>query len=633
MLTTTMGQYMVNQALPEELRDYHRKLDGDGARALMQRVADEHPDKYRVILKRLADIGRNTAYQSGGYSFGLRSMQSTPAYRTFRQEIEQGIEQILDSEGTPEEKQHRILKLVGGRQKEMEDGIYKDTLADNNPLGLQVLSGSRGKAINLKSLRGGDGLYMDHKDNTIPIPVLSSYSQGLTPAEYFAGTFGARKGVIDVKMGVANSGFFGKQLKQAVHRLLVSQLDADPSNTVYQFRGLPADVSDAGNQGALLGQEVGGYKRNTLLTPRVLKNLEANGIKKILVRSPIVGGPADGGLYARDVGVRERGGLAPIGDEVGISSAEAIGEPISQSTLGSKHAGGVAGAAKSVSGFAYLNQMIQVPKAFPGGAAHSTVDGRIQSIENAPAGGKFVTIGETKHYVGAGFDPIAKVGDEVEAGDVISEGIPNPAKIVQYKGVGEGRRYFVHAFRQALKETGIPAERRHIELIARGLINHVRLTDEVGDHLTDDTIPYDQIEHSWQPREGFKKIAPKAAIGKYLETPVLHHSIGTKITPRMLGDFKDFNVNELDVHDDPPPFEPVMIRGMDNLQHDPDWMSRMLGSGLRKGLENSVHTGRISDSKGTSFVPALTDPANFGRQGLVRGYDPKTIRKPSEGVL
>jgi hypothetical protein len=512
------------------------------------------------------------------------------------------------------------------------------------------------------------------------------------------------------------------------------------------------------NEGSLLAQDTGPFKRNTPLTPKILKQLKRLGKDRILVRSPLVGGSPEGGVYARDVGVREKGLLPGRGEQVGLQAAQALSEPISQGQLclaagtlvrmadwtvkpieqitigdlvlgadicgnsfpvcvvriydngekecvrtifsdsnnskfcvldstpehkiltvnpksnayellpikdinaqyfptvesqtiqgqlnketqaifqrlptydievdhpdhlfvlanglivsnSAKHSGGVAGQEKAVGGFQYINQLIQTPKKMQGGAAHSTVDGMVQRVEPAPAGGSYVIINGEKHYVNAGYELKVKKGDEVEAGDLISDGIPNPAIITKYKGVGEGRRYFVREFKKAMASSGMFGHRRNIELLARGLINHVRLTEEVGEHVQDDIIPYSTLEHTYTPREGFQALAPKKAVGKYLERPVLHYTIGTKVRPSMLKDFDEFGVTAVDVHDNPPPFESHMVRGMYQLQHDPDWLTQMYGSGLKESLLESVARGGKSEQRGSSFVPSLATGTDFG---------------------
>lgn len=627
MFQTTPGQLAVNDVLPEEMRDHNRLLDKAGISKLLAEIAAKHPDRYRDVAHELSKIGYHTAFITGGNSFDLKHMQVSGAARKLQIEAEQKTQEIYSNPNlTTKQKEEAIINYIAPLNKKLEDDVFNESLAEKNPLAYQVQSGARGNKMNLKSLRGMDMLYVDHRDKPIPVPILRSYSQGLKPVEYYASSFGARKGVMDVKFATQDAGFFSKQLNQITHRLLVTKHDHDhPEGGKDQ--GLPVDVDDPDNEGALLSQATGGYPRNTTLTPTVIADLNKQGIKRMLVRSPIVSGPPDGGLYARDVGVREKGSIAPLYDNVGIAAAQALSEPLSQAQLGSRHSGGVIGAAKGVSGFKLVNQLVQVPKVFKGGAAHAQADGRVQSIQAAPQGGTYVTIAGQRHYVGTGFDLKVKQNDDIEAGDVISEGIPNPSEVVKHKGIGEGRRYFVKAFRDAYKDSGMPSHRRNIEIMARGLIDHVRMNDEFGEYNQGDVVPYSRLEHNWKQREGTEIRQPREAQHMYLEKPVLHYSIGTRMRPSVVKDLNEFGVKNVMVHKDPPPFEPEMIRGMENLAHDPDWMTRFLGSYLSKNLLKGTHRGDISDEAGTSYVPGLAQAVDFGRKGLVKGYQPdKTVR-------
>jgi uncharacterized membrane protein len=626
-MQTTVGQLLVNRVLPESMRDYKRTLDKKTISKLLQQVAKERPEDYREISHALSQIGHQAAYTTGGNSFGLKHLLKAKSARTIQDKIRAKVTQIINDDSlTDDERDEKIAIAVGKHSKELQDAVYKESLEEQNPFARQVASGSRGNPMNLSSLRGSDLLYADHRGKVLPIPVLSSYSEGLTPTEYWAGTYGARSGVVDTKFATAKSGFLSKQLTQIAHRALVTALDDEKEPAT--LRGLPVDTDDPDSEGSLLAHDVGGFKRNTVLTPKILSKLQEDGVKRILVRSPAVGGPSDGGVYARDAGVREFGGLPSAGSNIGMAAAQSLSEPLSQAQLSSKHGGGVAGAdsAKAVGGFDYINQIVQIPKTFKGGAAHAETDGLVQRVEEAPAGGLNILIENKPHYVARGFEAKVKRGDKVEAGDVISDGFPNPSTIVKHKGVGEGRRYFISAFRDAFKNANIKANRRNIELIAKGLVNHVRLTEEMDGYVPDDVVPYSQIEANWKPRKNYRTVAPKQAVGKYLERPYLHYSIGDKVRPSMLKNFEEFGVKEVDVHDDEPPFHPEMVRGMYNLQHDPDWMTRMLGSGQKKSLLSAVHRGSSSDATGTSFVPGLAQGTDFNRIGKVQTPDKHTFK-------
>jgi hypothetical protein len=612
---------MVNESLPPELKDYNRVLDAKGIRQLFQDIAERRPEIYRDVAKRLSDVGRDVAYSTGGFSVALEDMRPSKTGERIKEQIRREVQMIqANTRTTDDQKEQAIVAAVDKYRDHMENAIFDEAKAADNPFVRQVLSGARGSKTNLKSFMGSDLMYVDHHDRPIPIPVLNSYPHGLSPAEYWAGAFGARKGVVSTKFATQDAGFLSKQLNQVVHRLIVTDHDGPDDTT--SVRGLPVATDDPDNEGALLARPIGPYKRNTTLTPKVLKDLQAQGHGRILVRSPMIGGPPQGGVYARDVGIRERGGLPPLGDYVGLAAAQAVSEKLSQGQLSARHTGGVAGADKAVSGFAHINQLIQVPKTFKGGATHAQLDGKVSAITDAPQGGKYVMVGSEQHYVPAGMDPKVEIGDSVEAGDVLSDGIPNPAEVVRHKGIGEGRRYFVGAFGDAYRNSGMSSHRRNVELLARGLIDHVRVTDEFGDHVEDDVVPYSHVENNWRPREGSRVVELPSAVGKYLERPVLHHTIGTKVRQGMLPELREFGVNNLEVHDEPPPFEPMMVRGMYNLQHDPDFMTRHLGSGLEKATLQAAHRGATSDVAGTSYVPALAERTHFGRQGLTKGWDP-----------
>lgn len=624
MLKTTLGQLLINETLPDDMRDYERVLDKKNMGALATKLAEKYPDRYREIMKKIHDVSKDVAYTTGGLSMGLQDIRPTFASRHAQIKVRQQMRQILgDTKLSDDERKLRVLKLAAETQKKLIEDVYNEAKDADNPLVHQVIGGGGGNKFSLNSLIGADLQYVDHKDDPIPLPVIHPYSRGLTPAEYFAASFGTRKGVIDVKTATADAGFYGKQLTQMAHRLLVTADDDDddtPENVQRAAqRGLPSDVDDPDNEGAFLARPIGPYKRNTLLTPKILRDLKDMGVKDILVRSPLVGGPDDGGVFAKDVGYREKGRLPPVGDYVGIAAAQALAEPVSQSQLSSKHSGGVGGA-KSISGFKAINALVQVPKKYPDGASHAQKDGAVQEIRPAAQGGFYVQVGGEDHYVPADREITVKKGDTLEAGDVLSDGMPNPAEIVKHKGVGEGRRYFVQAMRNVLGNSGITAHRRNIELVARGLVNHVRMTDEFGDYAPDEVVPYSSLEKNWKPRPGAVAAAPETLTNHYLEEPVLHYSVGTRITKNVATNLKKYGINAIQAHKEPPPFQPEMVRGMANISNDPDWMTRMLGSYQEKGFLNSVHRGLSSNEAGSSYVPALARGENFGVSGTTSGW-------------
>jgi DNA-directed RNA polymerase subunit beta' len=634
MIKTTLGQLLINQALPPDLRDYNRVLTKKNITGLATELAKKYPDKYREVMKDLQDIGAETAYTTGGLSVGLDAVSTTLAAKKKQQEIRQQLRSVLANRNLSDKQRNmKILEITSQAQKELIDAVYGEAEEQDNPLFHQVFSGVKGNKFQLNSLIGSDMQYVDHRNDPIPIPVMRGYGQGLRPVEYFAGAFGTRKGLIDLKTATSDAGFFAKQLTQTNHRLLITADDDDDENRANDdTRGFPSDVDDVDNEGALLARPVGPYKRNTVLTPKILKDIKAMGVQDILVRSPIVGGPADGGVFSKDVGIREKNKLPPIGDYVGVAAAQALSEPVTQSQISSKHSGGVGGAG-AISGFKAINALVQVPEKYPNGATHAQLDGTVQEIRPAPQGGHYVVINSREHYVPTDIPITVKRGDEIEAGDVISEGMPSPGEIVKHKGVGEGRRYFIGAMRQVMQNSGISTHRRNIELLARGLINHVRLTDEYGDYVPDDVVPYAMLERNWTPRTGSIQGAPKSMAGHYLERPVLHYSVGTKIGKSVVNNLERYGIKSIEAHKEPPPFQPEMIRGMSIASTDPDWMTRMIGSYQQKSLLSATHRGGTSDTAGSSFVPALARGETFGLTGPTSGWQSSAQNSGSQSQI
>ena len=382
MLNTTVGQLLINNILPNDLQDHSRVLDQKGVQSLLQQVARLYPDQYRDISFKLNQIGQRSAQDQGGMSFGLRHLKRSKAANDIRQKIQGELNGILSDETlTDKQRNESIIKVVGRQSEPQQRLVLEETLKSKNPLGTQVLSGSRGKPMHLASLLASDLLYSDHHDEVIPVPVLRSYSEGLSPAEYWAGTYGARRGIIATKFATQEAGFLSKQLNQAGHQLVVTDEDGDDdSDPDAATKGMVVETSDMDNEGSLLARDAGPYKRNTPLTPKILKHITRLGMPRILIRSPIVGGSLNGGVYARDVGIRQNGTLPGRGEQVGLQAAQALSEPISQGQLNAKHSGGVTGQEKSVGGFQYINQLIQAPQKMLGGASHATVDGTVQRV-------------------------------------------------------------------------------------------------------------------------------------------------------------------------------------------------------------------------------------------------------------
>jgi hypothetical protein len=261
-----------------------------------------------------------------------------------------------------------------------------------------------------------------------------------------------------------------------------------------------------------------------------------------------------------------------------------------------------------------INQLANIPKTFLNKAPLAQEDGVVSSVQHAAAGGYFIKIGDTEYYIGVGQEPKVKVGDKVEQGDVLSSGLIDPSEVVRYKGIGEGRNYYAQAMKRAFDEGNLGVNRRNFELIARSAIDHVKITDNegLGDFLPDQIVSYSALEKNYVPRASSKTVRSDLAYGKYLEKPELHYTIGTRVTSSVMRDLTEHGIESVVVHDDPPHFEPHMVRLLDVPEHADDFMHVLYSTNLAKRFSNAVNAGATSDIRGPSPIPGLAHGVGFG---------------------
>ncbi len=603
-MKTTVGQLLLNAPLPPELRDYKRRWTKSNMRKVMGELALKYPDLYKGALGRLMELG-GTVSQRTGTSIRLDELKTTELRNKAIQGLRREIDQVYaDPRLTTEQKERRVVELSAALLKRLPDLVHGEGVESGNILSTFVESGTRGSKSHVNQLRGSALLVTNNSGQPIPVPVISNFSEGLSPAELWATTYGVRAGYTQLKQATPKAGYFGKQLTLAAHKLLVS--DRKP----LAGTGLPVDTSDPDNEGSVLAADYLDYKAGTVITPKILRRLRQHH-KQVLVHSPLTAVAPGGAVPQLAVGYREQADFPTPGSNIGVAAAQAVAEPLAQSSISSKHIAGVVGgggkgsSAETQAGFEVVNRMANIPRVFPGHAVLSEVDGTVTRVEPSE-GGKYVVVGKAKYFVPDDRDVLVKPGDKVEAGDIISGGLPNPADIVRHKGIGEGRRYFMEQFNRVLKNSGVRVHRRNVELVTRGLINHVKITQHNGynGHLPDDVVEYDDLAAEYTPRQGSQVRKLVHARGQYLEQPVLHYSIGTRVTPRVVDTLKRFGVKQVVTHSNPPPFEPHMVRAVDVSSHDPDWMVRMSGFNLKRNVLDAVHRGQGSGVT-NSIVPRL----------------------------
>lgn len=258
-------------------------------------------------------------------------------------------------------------------------------------------------------------------------------------------------------------------------------------------------------------------------------------------------------------------------------------------------------------GFRSLERLFMAPKNFPGGAVLAPQDGIVSNVQKAAQGGHYITVGNKTLYCSPDRTITVKPGDKVSAGDVLTNGVPNPAEVMDLKGLGEGRRYFTNKLNEILKSQGWATDRRNLEAFTRSMISKVKITDPDGyrSYLPGDIVDYNELVADYEPREGSVTVEADKALNKYLEKPALYFSVGTKVTPAVAQQLKKYKFDTVTVSDKEPPFKAQFLRPAVVLQNDRNWLPRLAGERLQPALFDAAQKGITDEYDSSSYVDKI----------------------------
>jgi DNA-directed RNA polymerase subunit beta' len=592
----------VSEALPEDLRQDTYNLDKKGLATLMARVATSHPDKFAEVAKRLGDLGRHAAYQQG-YTISDKDMDPVLDRKQMFTKMDAEIKALRKQKLTPAEFADRRDEIFMQYADVMEKETMKAALGRNNSWATAAASGARGNAAHIRAILTTPGLFADTKGRVIPLFVRNSYSDGVRPAELLAGSYGARLSVVSTKTATAKGGDFGKQLVQNASNYNITEQDCGTDN------GIDLDAADT----SLVGR--------VMLSGEAIDRQNLADIRKtnkpVIVRSPLTC-KSRHGLCAKCAGLQADGKFPQVGDSIGVTAATAIREPIVQGSLNTKHNAGTAKGQREFAGFDYINQFVQIPDEFKDKATVSETDGDVERIEPAAQGGHYVTVNGVQHYTLPGFELRVKAGDRIEAGELLSDGLANPSDIVRLRGLGEGRKYYADRLQQMLKESGYPADRVNLEIIAKSAVDNYRIEDpEDEDMLPDSLMRENEFMAKYKPATDTKDEAPISAVGGYLQKPVLHYTTGTKVTPKIAERISGVGVKQIPVSRKEPWFKSDMVRLRAAAHDSDDWLRSMGTSYLSKQLQQSVEAGEDTNvSENYHYGPRLAYGVDAGSGGF-----------------
>lgn len=587
----TFGRHLLNQHLPEGY-----KLQGAVTKKTFNRsmvdFAKKDPRGYGEAISKLKGVGDSLA-TTEGLSIGLEDI--APDYKK-RDALLRPFVTKFNASKTDDQKRN----IVEAAQEALESA------AKTHPgsLTFQVRSGARGNLVQHANMVSGVGYARDMTGRSKPWLIQRSYAEGLTPADYFVTANQSLMDVVRTYTDISVPGELSKKLIANMGEQVITEEDCGTHNGIMLDPKSP-DVIDR-----FLARDEGSFKRNTLITPLNQSKISKNR-KQILVRSPMTCEASDG-VCKRCQGLDEKGKMHQVGTNVGIRAAQAMAEPLTQFALNAKHGGRTLKSDKfQVHGIQGFRQIIETPQQFINKATLADVDGTVKKIEPAPQGGHFVTVDSVQHYVTPNLGLVVKVGDKVERGDVLSEGIPRPDEIVSRKGLGAGRLYMVNTVHNIYKSQGKDMDMRHMELLARSNLNHVKiLRDPSNAYIKGDVVLYNNLRADLS--RNIKHVLLKDALGETLGKEYFHFAVGTRVTPSIINYLKSQKVKEVWIAPRAPEVEFIMKPATTAPKLNPDWIARMSHQGLKESIQRAATVGDVSNLHGTHPVPAYTMGVEFG---------------------
>ena len=409
-------------------------------------------------------------------------------------------------------------------------------LDELNNIYMMADSGARGSDKQIKQLAGMRGLMADTSGRTIELPIKSNFREGLDVLEYFISAHGARKGLSDTALRTADSGYLTRRLVDVSQELIIRETDCCESRNRAEIPGMWISAFMDGKEVIETLEEriTGRYscetildddgevivKANHMITPKraarivnTKKIIDAGDKAQVKIRTILTCKSHIGicaKCYGSNMATKEP---VQVGEAVGIIAAQSIGEPGTQLTMRTFHTGGVAGD-DITQGLPRVEELFEARKP-KGLAIISEFAGKVQLRDTKKKREVVITndeTGQSKAYL-IPYGSRIKVleGQELEAGDELTEGSVNPHDILKIKGVRAVQDYMLREVQRVYRLQGVEINDKHIEVIVRQMLKKIRIENN-GDSdfqpgVMVDALDYEDVKEQLeaegkQPPEG-----------------------------------------------------------------------------------------------------------------------------------
>ncbi|MDO8593829.1 MAG: DNA-directed RNA polymerase subunit beta' [bacterium] len=531
---TTVGRLLFNTVLPADYPFMNETI----TKKVLARIVTDCITRYGLdavpaIVNKVKRFGFDYATRSG-ISWAIDDV-SVPKEKS--RIIDEAVVKVTAIEKdyqngllSEEEKRRMAIEIWQGTKQLVEEQVAKEL----DPMGSvadMVKSGARGTLGNLTQMAGMKGLIQNTAGVTIEVPIISSMMEGLNPIEYFMSTHGARKGLTDTALGTAKAGYLTRRLFDVAQDSIVTEKDCGTKRGVKINRvsasGIQINYAEA-LRGRVLAEDVKDhdgivlFKKNHYLSADDAEALDAaSTVTTIVSRSPMSCETRYGVCqicYGMDLTSQE---IVDLGEAVGTVAAQAIGEPGTQLTMRTFHAGGVASVGGDItSGLPRVEEVFE-KRSPKNPAVISKTDGIISEIKEegrekvivvVPSAGQGKKDGSAYEYLAPyPREPLVKEGDLVVKGQILTDGSADLDDLFEYAGRAMVQEYIITEASKIYEMQGAPVSRKHLEVIVKQMFSRVKITDAGDtDYSVGDVVEDWEIVKSVKEMEDAGKIVPQS---------------------------------------------------------------------------------------------------------------------------
>ena len=525
MVETSVGRVIVNNIIPEEVGFVNTIISKKSLRDIIQNVINLVGfARACTFLDGIKNLGYRMAYLAG-LSFNLDDIIIPPEKDELINKGNEEVQQITDNYNmgfiTDTERYNQVIDTWTHVNNDIGNILLKKmTEADQgfNAVFMMLDSGARGSKDQIKQLSGIRGLMSKPQKAgaddrpTIENPILSNFKEGMSVLEYFIASHGARKGLADTAMKTADAGYLTRRLVDVSHDVIINEDDCGT------LRGLSCSALKNGDDviSSLYDRILGRVSVHDIINPHTnkvicpageeinearAKEIEDAGIETVEIRSVLTCESRQGvckKCYGRNLATQR---MVQKGEAVGVIAAQAIGEPGTQLTLRTFHAGGIAGnaaanatvkcrAAEAKVEFDELRTVPFVDKSEGGNVECEMVVSRLTECRFVDTNTGIVLSNVPVPY---GSSLFFKNGDIVKKGDIIARWDPFNAVIVSEFGGKVRINDFIEGttYKAETDDSTGMTEKIIIESKDRSMIPTVEIVDEAGQVVATYNLPVD----------------------------------------------------------------------------------------------------------------------------------------------